>query len=134
MIPRAIYPDGLDSDDIPLALSPAVLSNGHLFVTGMTGATADGTIAPDPETQFRAAFDKIATVLGTAGTDMGMLVEMTSYHVDISHHFDVFAKVQAEYVRRPFPAWTAVGVAALRRPGALVEVKVIARVVADSAA
>jgi enamine deaminase RidA (YjgF/YER057c/UK114 family) len=124
---RAIYPPGLDAEAIPLRLSPAVLSDGHLFLTGMTGAASDGTISADPETQFRATFDKIAGVLAAAGADWNAVVEMTSYHLDIDRHFDAFERAQATYVRPPYPAWTAVEVAGLRRPGALVEVRVIAR-------
>ena len=40
----------------------------------------------------------------------------------------VFMKVKDEFVRTPYPAWTAVGVTELARPNALIEVKVTARV------
>ena len=128
MSQRAVYPPGLDSQAIPLRLSPGVISNGHLFLTGMTGSAPDGIMPTDPETQFRAAFDKIARMLDAAETDFGAVVEMTSYHIDINSHFDTFAAVHADYVRLPYPAWTAIGVAALRLPGALVEIRVIAHV------
>lgn len=127
MSQRAIYPDGLSADDIPLKLSPAVQSHGHLFLTGLTGSAADGTIPADPESQFRAAFDKVAHVLAAAGADFGHVVEITSYHIDIAKHFDMFEAVHGSYVKPPYPAWTAVEVAGLRRPGALVEIRVIAR-------
>lgn len=82
---------------------------------------------PDtPEDQFRAAFDKIAAVLAEAGLDFGAVVEMTSYHIGLRAHFDLFNAVRADYVRDPFPAWTAVEVAGLRRLGAIVEIRVIA--------
>ncbi|MGL5008792.1 MAG: Rid family hydrolase, partial [Paracoccaceae bacterium] len=60
--------------------------------------------------------------------DFGAVVEMTSYHVALRAHFDLFNRVRAAYVRDPFPAWTAVEVAGLRREGALVEIRVIAAV------
>lgn len=124
---RAIYPQGLSAGDVALKLSPAVLSNGHLFLTGMTGSAPDGDMPSAPQTQFRAAFDKISGLLTAAGTDFGAVVEMTSYHIDIATHFDAFTSVHAEYVRSPFPAWTAVEVSGLRRAGALVEIRIIAR-------
>ncbi len=127
MSQRAIYPDGVSAADIPLKLSPGVISHGHLFLTGMTGSAPDGTMSSDPETQFRAAFDKISGLLATIGADFGAVVEMTSYHIDMARHFDVFEMVHGDYVRPPYPAWTAVEVAGLRRPGALVEIRVIAR-------
>lgn len=123
---QAIYPEGSHKSAKALRLSPAVLSGGHLFVTGMTGSLTDGTMPDDPETQFRSAFDKIRAVLHAAGTDTDAIVEMTSYHVGIHDHFDMFNDIRCEYVNDPFPAWTAVEVAGLRRAGAMVEVRVIA--------
>ncbi|WP_299368106.1 RidA family protein [uncultured Tateyamaria sp.] len=127
MSQRAVYPAGVCAQDIPLKLSPAILSDGHIFVTGMTGSLADGTMPDDPVTQFRNVFDKITAVLEGARANFGHVVELTSYHIDIANHFDAFQTVHAEYVRPPYPAWTALEVAGLRRPGALVEVRVIAR-------
>ena len=125
--PRAVIPTGMESAGAEMMLSPAILSGDHLFLTGMTGSGADGQMPEDPETQFRAAFDKIATVLEAAGADWSAVVEMTSYHVGLQEHFDCFNAVRGAYVQAPFPAWTAVEVAGLRRAGALVEIRVIAR-------
>ena len=125
---RAIFPPGSEASAQALRLSPGVLSNGHIFVTGMTGSAADGSMPQDPAEQFHAAFAKIRSVLHAAGTDTDTIVEMTSYHVGIDNHFDIFNDVRSAYVSDPFPAWTAVEVAALRRPGALVEIRVIAAV------
>jgi len=77
-----------------------------------------------PEVQFRNAFYKITTVLNEAGADFGAVFEMASYHIDISAHFD---RVRRDFVQEPFPAWTAVEVAGLRREGAVVETRAIAR-------
>lgn len=124
---RAVYPRGLSADEIPLKLSPGVASNGHLFVTGMTGSGPDGSMPETPDAQFQAVFEKISGVLAAETLDFSHVVEMTSYHIDIQRHFEAFQSVHAAFVRAPYPAWTAVGVAALRRQGALVEVKVTAR-------
>ena len=97
-----------------------------VFLTGVTGSGPDGTMPPDPETQFRAAFDKVRTVLITAGGDMDDIVEMTSYHVGIHDHFDVFDAVRLEMFTAPYPAWTAIEAGGLRRPGAFVEIRVVA--------
>ena len=126
MTRRALIPKGAEGAVEAMKLSPGVVSNGHVFVTGMTGSLADGSMPDDPATQFRSAFDKIAAVLAEADLTCADIVDMTSYHVGIADHFDLFSAVQAEYVAEPYPAWTAVEVAGLRRPGALVEVKVTA--------
>jgi enamine deaminase RidA (YjgF/YER057c/UK114 family) len=109
-----------------LKLSPGILSGTHVFLTGVTGSLPDGTLPADPETQFRQAFHKIAAVLAEAGLGFDAVVEMTSYHIGLRDHFDCFSSVRAEFVLSPYPAWTALGVAELRRPGALGEVRVIA--------
>lgn len=128
MTRRALVPAGSEAAVTAMKLSPGVVSNGHVFVTGMTGSLADGSMPEEPEAQFRSAFDKIGAVLAEAGLTCADIVEMTSYHVGIADHFDLFSAVRAEYVAPPYPAWTAVEVAGLRRPGAVVEVKVVAAV------
>ena len=124
---RAIFPEGSAERADFLKLSPAVVSGDHVFLTGVTGSGPDGTMPPDPETQIRAAFEKIAEVLSATGLDWRAVVEMTSYHVALQEHFDIFASVRENYVSAPYPAWTAVEVAGLRRAAALVEIRVIAR-------
>lgn len=126
MARRAIVPPGFAAAATAANMSPAILSNGHLFFTGVTGSGPDGTLPEDPETQFRAAFAKIGAVLEEAGLGFEALVEMTSYHVGIRTHFELFDRVRLETVIAPYPAWTAVEVPLLRRPGALVEIRVIA--------
>lgn len=133
MLRRALLPKASGASSDTLKLSPGIVSGGHVFLTGMTGSRPDGTMPLDPETQFRAAFDKIAEVLQEAGLGFDAVVEMTSYHIGLRAHFDIFNGVRAEYVRAPYPAWTAVEVAGLRREGALVEIRVIAAVDADHA-
>ena len=128
MTRRPLIPKGAEGAVAAMKLSPGVVSNGHVFLTGMTGSLADGAMPEDAEAQFRSAFDKIAAVLAEAGLTCKDIVEMTSYHVGIADHFDLFSAVRAEYVSAPYPAWTAVEVAGLRRAGALVEVKVVAAV------
>ncbi len=109
-----------------MKLSPGVVSHGHVFVTGMTGSRVDGTMPDKLEDQFHMAFDKIGHVLAEAGLDHSATVEMTTYHVGLRDHFETFNTVRAQYVSDPFPAWTAVEVAGLRREGAVVEIRVIA--------
>ena len=111
-----------------ILVSPGIVSGHHVFLTGITGSAPDGTMPIDPEVQFRQAFDKIGAVLAEAGLGFDAIVEMTSYHIGLRTHFDSFNAVRADHVRDPFPAWTAVEVAGLRREGALVEIRVIAAI------
>jgi len=107
-------------------VSPGVFSNGHLFVTGMTGSDVDGSMPKKTEEQFREAFGKIGTVLIAAGLDYCDIVELTTFHVGLRNHFNAFNRIKGEFLVAPYPAWTAIEVAALRREGAVVEIRVIA--------
>jgi enamine deaminase RidA (YjgF/YER057c/UK114 family) len=123
---RVLVAPGREAAARELYLSPGVVAGDLVFLTGMTGALADGTMPADPEAQIRSAFDKIGEVLALDGLDHGAIVEMTSYHVGLRGHFELFNAVRSAYVREPFPAWTAVEVAGLRREGAIVEIRVVA--------
>jgi enamine deaminase RidA (YjgF/YER057c/UK114 family) len=126
MTQKALFPAGSRTTADQIKLSPGLISGNHVFVTGMTGSSPDGTMPDNLEDQFRQAFEKIGAVLREAGLDHGAVVEMTTYHVGLRDHFDLFCAVRAEFVSAPYPAWTAVEVAGLRRQGAVVEIRVIA--------
>lgn len=108
--------------------APAVRDGDRLFCSGQLGLRADGSVPEDPEEQFTLAFEAVATVLAEAGCSFEDVVEMTTYHVDLHAHLGVFQRVKDRFVGPPYPAWTAIGISALAFPGALVEIRVIARV------
>ncbi len=122
----ALVPPQVRAAAEKLQMSPGIVSGNHVFLTGTTGSAADGTMPDAPEAQFRSAFEKIGFVLGHAGLDLNAVVEMTSYHLGLRDHFDLFDAVRREVFAPPYPAWTAVEVAGIRREGAVVEIRIIA--------
>lgn len=126
MTKRAIIPPEFRETAEQLKMSPAILSGSHVFLNGVTGGDSAGQMPEDPEEQFRNCFDKIGTVLAEASLTFDAIAEMTTYHVGLRDHFDLFDKIRLDYVGDPYPAWTAVEVAGLRREGAIVEIRVIA--------
>ncbi len=125
MAKRLVLPPAFAAAAERLKMSPGILSGSHLFLTGVTGGNPLG-MPDDPEEQFRAVFEKIKTVLAEIDLTFDAVVEMTSYHVGIREHFDLFDRIRLEYVTEPYPAWTAIEAGGLRREGAIVEVRVIA--------
>ncbi|WP_299154617.1 RidA family protein [uncultured Tateyamaria sp.] len=123
---RALVPPALRDACARAGMSPGILSGGHVFMTGVTGAGADGVMPATEKAQFHACFEKIAAVLAEADMALTHIVEMTSYHVGLRAHFDAFDAVRKTFLEAPYPAWTAVEVAGLRREGAVVEIRVIA--------
>jgi enamine deaminase RidA (YjgF/YER057c/UK114 family) len=109
-----------------LKLSPAIVSGEHVFLSGATGSDANGQMPDDPERQMRNALDKIEFVLCSVGLTCHSIVEMTTYHVGLRDHFDLLNRIRLAQVLEPYPAWTAVEVAGLRREGAIVEIRAIA--------
>lgn len=126
MAKRAIIPPEFRAVSEQLGMSPAIVSGDHVFLTGTTGSDEHGQMLADPEAQIRNAFEKIGVVLRAGGLTFRSIVEMTTYHVGLRDHFDLFNQVRLEYLEEPYPAWTAVEVAGLRREGAIVEIRVIA--------
>lgn len=124
---RAIIPPAMRGYYDDWRMAPGIACGGFLFLTGFNGMGPDGAISADPATQFRATFEQIGMVLAETGLGFESIVEMTSYHVGLRDHVELFKTVRADYVREPYPAWTAVGVAELIATGAIVEVRVIAQ-------
>lgn len=125
----AIFPPGSRDQAAQVKVSPGIVSGDHVYLTGVTGSSPDGSMPENAEDQIRSAFNKIGSVLGETGLSHDAIVEMTTYHVGIHDHFDLFNEIRCEYASNPFPAWTAVEVAGLRRPGAIVEIRVIASLI-----
>lgn len=107
--------------------SPAIRSNGFLFVSGQVGSRADGTPELDLEAQVRLAFDNLNAILASAGCRFADVVDVTVFIVDPERHFArLWPIVLAEYWGdAPHPTLTGVGVTWLY--GYHFEIKVIAR-------
>jgi len=58
--------------------------------------------------------------------DYGNIVEYTTFHVGLSSHLADFMKVRDEFIKEPWPAWTAIGVSELAAPGGRLEIRVLA--------
>ena len=101
---------------------------------GSAGATVylSGQIGLDPasmqmaegiEGQTHRVFRNLNAVAAAAGLSLDHCVRMTVYLTDLAH-FARVNEIMAQYVREPYPARAAVGVAGLPR-GALVEIDAI---------
>lgn len=151
-----IVPQGLKAVYDNWHFAPAVISDGLVFCSGIVGTSPDGerprrgggasfegaqaTLADesaalarlvavrDPAAQFETAFEALGDILAAAGGGLADIVDLTSYHVEITRHMPAFMAVRDRYLSPPYPAWTAIGVAELIVPGGLVELKAVARI------
>lgn len=115
------------SENAPAALGPysAGIAAGNLaFLSGQlgldpsTGELADGVVA-----QAEQALKNIEALLTAAGATFGNVVKTTVFLADIAD-FNAVNEVYGAHFTEPFPARSAVQVAALPK-GALVEIECI---------
>lgn len=105
---------------------PAVKVGSTVYCAGQIGRTPQLDVIHDPEQQFIACWENLRIVLAEAGCTFEDVVEMTTFHVQMSQHIDVFRAVKDRLFPRGTCAWTAIGVSELAVPGLLLEIKCVA--------
>jgi enamine deaminase RidA (YjgF/YER057c/UK114 family) len=86
--------------------------------------------------QTRRAFERLNAILHAAGVTFADVAMINSFHIwtgpnftgTRGEHFDAFEEVAGEFLKPPYPAWTAVGTTGLLSDGGIVEVQLIANV------
>jgi len=105
---------------------PAVKVGSTVYCAGQIGRTPQLEVIHDPEQQFIACWENLRIVLAEAGCTFEDVVEMTTFHVEMSRHMDVFRAVKDRLFPRGTCAWTTIGVSELAVPGLLLEIKCVA--------
>ena len=128
MTPRdVVFPAGRQALYERNRYSPAVRSNGFLFVSGQVGSREDGSPEPELEAQVRRAFDNLNAVLKAAGCSFDDVVDATVFVVDPEKNFERIWQIVPDYWgQAPHPTLTGIGVTWLY--GFQFEIKVIARI------
>jgi enamine deaminase RidA (YjgF/YER057c/UK114 family) len=118
---------GLSPAEAPAADSgytPGILVEGGklIFVSGQ--GPRDRTT--NMEDQMRQTLEAIGKVLEAGGASMKDIVSLRCYFVNIARDLPIYRKVRKEYLSKPYPAATAVGVAALSMPDLQIEIEAVA--------
>lgn len=110
-----------------LTISPAVVKNGMLFISGLNAVGEDGRLgAPgDIVNQTRIIYEKMAAILRAAGGSFVDVVKTVDYIVDRSD-YRMTADVRRDFFGSDFPAATGVVVKELLGRGVLIEIDAIA--------
>jgi len=118
---------GLNPPDAPAAdvgYTPGILVEGQrlVFISGQGPRDYNA----DMETQFRQTFERIKLILEQAGGSMANIAILRAYFLHFSRDLPVYRKVRKEYLVKPYPASTAVGVTELAPAGNQIEIEAVA--------
>ena len=95
--------------------SQAVKSNGFIFVSGCIPVKPDtNEVAGDIKEAARLVFTNLKNILEAGGSGMDQIVKVTIYLTDIAS-FQEVNQIYSEFVKKPYPARTAVAVKELPR-------------------
>ncbi len=119
-----ILPEAMKASYDNFHFAPAQRHDGVVYASGQIGTGAGGTIPESAEEEFRNAWQAVGAILQEAGLDFSNIIEFTSYHVGLQENLGTFMKVKDEFIKEPYPAWTAIGITELAVPGARVEIRV----------
>lgn len=123
---QAIIPPGMEPVYEQIHYAPAVRVGQTVYVSGQIGRDAQMRIVEGSEAQIVQAFENLRHVLEAAGASLADVVDLTTFHTDM-RELKLFMQVKDRYFVRDYPAWTAVGVAALGGvPGLIIEIKAVA--------
>ncbi|MGF6110337.1 RidA family protein [Pseudomonas frederiksbergensis] len=118
-----IIPDAMRPIVERAGYAPAVKVGDTLYCAGQVGRSPEMQVIEDPEQQFISAWGNLRQVLEAGGCTFEDVVDMTTYHVDMSKHMAVFRAVKNRLFPKGLCAWTCIGVSELAHPGLLVEIK-----------
>jgi enamine deaminase RidA (YjgF/YER057c/UK114 family) len=119
---KGLYPPDAPAADI--GYSPGILVEGKklLFISGQ----GPRDLNADMETQIRQTLERIRAIVEQAGGSMKNIVILRSYFVHLIRDLPIYRKVRREYLVKPYPASTAVGVSELATPQLQIEIEAVA--------
>jgi enamine deaminase RidA (YjgF/YER057c/UK114 family) len=116
--------------------APARRVGDTLYLSGIVVSRRDneGKDVAAFKEETRRAFRRIQATLEAAGATFDDVVMLNTFHVWQGPNFDgdrpaqfaAFSVVKDEFIKPPYPAWTAVGTTSLLPDNAIVEIQVIA--------
>ena len=109
-----------------LHFSQATRVGNVIWVSGQVGIDAAMKPATGMEAQAHLAFQGLRSVLEATGASLADVVELMTFHIDLSGQMQAFASVKDEYFPDRYPSWTAVGVTQLALPELCVEIRAVA--------
>ena len=105
--------------------SDAIVTGDTIYLSGVVAGVRDGET--DLRLGYTRAFERIGEILKNAGASWDDVVEITSFHTDLTTQMPAMVAVKKNYVKPPFPAWTAIQVSRLIPTNGITEIKIVAK-------
>ena len=103
----------------------AVVSGDTVTLSGVVAGVRPG------ETDLRAgytrAFERIGAILRSAGVSWDDVIDITTFHTDLTTQMPAIVAVKNQYIKPPVPTWTAIQVSRLIPDNGITEIKIVAR-------
>lgn len=119
---EGLHPGGAPAADV--GYTPGISAVGKKIVLVSGQGPAD--LKVDMETQFRSTFDRIGLILAAAGGSFEDIVMIRGYFIHLARDMPIYRKVRLDYLVKPYPASSLVGVTELAIPGLDIEVEATA--------
>ena len=105
--------------------SDAIVSGDTVYLSGVVAGVREGE--SDLRLGYTRAFERIGEILKNAGASWDDVVEIMSFHTDLTTQMPAIVAVKNIYVKPPFPAWTAIQVSRLIPPNGITEIRIVAK-------
>ena len=109
-----------------VGFSDAVVHGDTIHLSGVIAAPLPGESGLVPA--YERAFARMDATLKRLGASWDDVLVFDTFHVGpMAAQLDDLVTVRSRYIKAPFPAWTAVGVAELYEPTAATEIRLTVR-------
>jgi len=105
--------------------SDAIVTGDSVYLSGVVAGVREGET--DLKAGYTRAFERIGDILKKSGASWDDVVDITSFHTDLTTQMPAIVAVKNNYVKPPFPAWTAIQVSRLIPSNGITEIKVVAK-------
>jgi enamine deaminase RidA (YjgF/YER057c/UK114 family) len=104
--------------------SDAIVAGDTIYLSGIVVFQRQNETL---EAAYDRTYDAIGAILRRAGASWDDVVDITSYHTDVTTQMPAIVAAHRRHVRPPFPAWTAIDVDRLIPDRGITEIKIVAR-------
>jgi enamine deaminase RidA (YjgF/YER057c/UK114 family) len=103
----------------------AIVAGDTVYLSGVVAGVRPGET--DLQASYTRAFERIGVTLKSAGVSWDDVVDILTFHTDLTTQMPAIVAVKNRYIKAPFPTWTAIQVARLIPDNGITEIKIVAK-------